>query len=99
MSTVFEKPAEWFTGLPAQFPPEGVAPAMAFLAHESCELNGEIIICGGGQAKRLAIYESQGIASTDLTPEFIAENLAQLMDLHDAELMEVHIAMGQHGPD
>ena len=97
MAVVFDKPAEWFTSLPEQFPPDGVAPAMAYLAHESCQLNGEIIVCGGGEAKRLAIYETRGIAKKDMTPEFIAENLEQLMDLRDAELMEVHVALGQSG--
>jgi hypothetical protein len=96
MAIVFDQPAEMFTSLPEQFPPSGVAPAMAYLAHESCRLNGEIIVCGGGQAKRLAILESQGITRDLLTPEDIAEHLEQLMDLEGADVMDVHIALGQH---
>src|SRR5439155_6779066 len=93
MATVYEMPADLFTTLPDQYPPEQVSPAMAYLAHESCTLYGEIIIAGGGEAKRLALLESRGIKSDDITPEFIADNLDQLLDLTDADLIEVHIAM------
>jgi NAD(P)-dependent dehydrogenase (short-subunit alcohol dehydrogenase family) len=97
MAVVFDRPAEWFTSLPEQFPPEGVAPAMAYLAHESCRLNGEVLVCGGGTAKRLAIVESRGLTSDDLTPELIADNLDQLMDLGDAEVVDVRAALRDRG--
>ena len=94
---MFDKPAEMFTSLSEQFPPDGVAPAMGYLAHESCTLNGEVIVCGGGQAQRLAIVESKGVRSDNLTPDYIAEHLDELMEMKDADVMEVHIALGEHG--
>jgi NAD(P)-dependent dehydrogenase (short-subunit alcohol dehydrogenase family) len=96
MAIVFDQPAENFTSLPDQFPPDGVAPAMGYLAHESCKLNGEIIVCGGGTAQRLAIVESKGVTSDNLTPDYIAEHLDELMDMQGAEVMEIGIALGEH---
>jgi len=96
MAATYDQPAELFTGLPGQFPPEQVSPVMAYLAHESCTLNGEIIVAGGGQAMRLALLETQGIQSDDMTPEFVAEHVDQLLDLKDANLIEVAILMGEH---
>jgi NAD(P)-dependent dehydrogenase (short-subunit alcohol dehydrogenase family) len=95
MAAVYDQPAELFTGLADRFPPEQVSPAMAYLAHEACTLNGEIIVAGGGQAMRLALLETRGIQSDDMTPEFIAEHLDELLDLTDAELVEIHIARGE----
>jgi NAD(P)-dependent dehydrogenase (short-subunit alcohol dehydrogenase family) len=92
MAAVYDQPAELFTELPDRFPPEQVSPAMAFLAHESCPLYGEIIVCGGGEAKRVAILESRGLQHADLTPEYIAEHVDQLLDLTDADLVTVHVA-------
>jgi NAD(P)-dependent dehydrogenase (short-subunit alcohol dehydrogenase family) len=96
MAATYDQPAELFTTMPDRFPPEQVAPAMAYLAHESCTLNGEIIIAGGGEAKRLALLESRGIRSDDMTPEFIADHLDALLDLTDADVIDVHVATGEH---
>jgi hypothetical protein len=92
MAAVYDQPAELFTELPDRFPPEQVSPAMAYLAHESCPLYGEIIVCGGGEAKRVAILESRGLQHADLTPEYIAEHVDQLLDLTGADLVTVHVA-------
>ena len=94
MAAVYDQPPELFTTLADRFPPELVSPAMAYLAHESCTLNGEIIVCGGGEAKRLALLETRGIQSDDMTPEFIAGHLDQLLDLADADLMTVQLVRG-----
>ena len=72
-----------------KFGPDLVSPAAAFLAHESCQLNGEMFVAGGGQVFRVALVVNEGIASeTNLTPEFIADNLDALLDLSTGHAVE-----------
>jgi len=49
-------------------------------------------VAGGGQAQRVAVVETQGIAREDLTPEDIAANLAAVMDMTDSQLVAVNEA-------
>ena len=87
LSRVFDQPEEAFRNpFYAAMTPEGVSPAVVFLAHESCELNGEVLICGGGRALRLAVVESKGITRETLTPEDIAESLDEVMDTTGAQV-------------
>jgi hypothetical protein len=64
------------------------APAAAFLAHESCPLNGEVLLIGMGNVSRIAVVRSQGVFKSPLTAADIAENLNQIMDLNDAQVTE-----------
>ncbi|WP_109530318.1 MULTISPECIES: SDR family NAD(P)-dependent oxidoreductase [Nocardia] len=73
----------------AAMPPDMVAPAAAFLAHENCELNGEVLRAGLGGVARIAIVASQGIYKTPLTAEDIAENLTEIMDIRDSAAVEI----------
>lgn len=49
-------------GLPADLKellrPERVAPVLAWLISDACELNGETVICGGGRLSRARVMES-----------------------------------------
>ena len=72
----------------ASMPPDLCAPAAAFLAHESCPLNGEVLLIGMGNVSRIAVVRSQGVFETSLTAADIAENLDQIMDLNDAQVTE-----------
>jgi hypothetical protein len=65
-------------------PPDLCAPAAAFLAHESCPLNGEVLQTGMGSVARIAVVFSQGIWRSPMTIEDIAENIATIMNLGDA---------------
>ena len=87
LSRYFDLPPEAFDeDLLASRNPEHASAAVGFLAHPSCPLTGETIICGGGRAMRLAVVESVGIdTGGDIFPEDLAANLEQLMDLTDAE--------------
>ena len=87
LARVFDQPEEAFVNpFYESLQPEGVSPAVVYLAHESCTLNGEVLICGGGRALRLAAIESKGITREKLTPEDIAENLEQVMDTTDPQV-------------
>jgi hypothetical protein len=89
----FDQPEENFKNeFYEQMRPEQVSAAVAFLGHESCPLTGEVIVCGGLLAMRLAIIETKGLTFTDaITPEDLAENLDRLMDPADAQVMGIDL--------
>ena len=61
--------------------PEYITPVVTYLAHESCEVSGEVYSCGGGHVARVFIGEGPGYTKKeDLTAEDIAANLAQIRD-------------------
>lgn len=87
LARVFDQPEEAFVNpFYESLQPEGVSPAVVYLAHESCPLTGELLICGGGRALRLAAIETKGITREKLTPEDIAENLDEVIDITDPQL-------------
>jgi NAD(P)-dependent dehydrogenase (short-subunit alcohol dehydrogenase family) len=87
LAKVFDQPAETFVNpFYEAMTPDGVSPAVVYLAHQSCPLNGEVLICGGGRTVRLAVIETAGLTREEMTPEDIAENLDKLMDTSDAQV-------------
>src|SRR5262249_38352120 len=92
LSHVYDSPRDAFEG-PSPFPPELVSPVAVFLAHESCRLNGEVIISGGGQVQRIAVVETEGITSDALTPEVVAENLERVMDMTNAQRIDAGVVL------
>lgn len=93
LARTFDQPEESFhNDFIGNMRPEYVSPAVAFLAHESCPLTGEVIVCGGLLAMRLAVIETKGVTFTDnITPEDLAENLEQLMDPTDPQVMGIDL--------
>lgn len=63
--------------------PEQVSAVVTYLAHESCQLNGEILSCGGGRVARILLAETQGYGLSTLTPEDVAANLDTICDPSD----------------
>lgn len=84
LSALMAMPKEVMDQINASMPPEQCAPAMAFLAHESCPLNGEMLQAGMGGVARIAVVYAQGINGTSITPEDIATHLDRVMDLSSA---------------
>ena len=62
-----------------------------YLAHESCPLNGELLIAGGGAVMRLALLETTGYTSEKLSPELVAEHIEEILDMEAAQLMTVGV--------
>lgn len=84
LSWVYDAPEENFAHMCTDvLKPEYVSPAVAYLAHNSCELNGETLVCGGGSVMRIAVLETKGAVTEAITPEFIAENIDTVMDTTD----------------
>jgi NAD(P)-dependent dehydrogenase (short-subunit alcohol dehydrogenase family) len=84
---VFSVSDEEAKAMIAPFPPELVSPAAAFLAHESCQLNGVVLVAGGGQVQRMAIMENPGITVSDLTLEDVASSVDALTDMSGAQVL------------
>lgn len=82
-------PKDVMNTINASMPPELCAPAAAFLAHEDCPLNGEVLQIGMGGVARLAVVRTAGITKSPLSAEDIAENLEQIMNISDAQVTAV----------
>jgi NAD(P)-dependent dehydrogenase (short-subunit alcohol dehydrogenase family) len=63
-----------------QCTPEIAAPVAAYLVHEECPLNGEILRAGGGHVGRIFIAETQGYTNPELQIEDVRDNVAQILD-------------------
>ena len=55
--------------------PEMVAPAVAWLAHDSCTISGEIFVAMGGRVARAFVAESKGVYHPAWTIEQIAADI------------------------
>lgn len=61
--------------------PELVAPAVGWLAHESCSVTGEILIALAGRVARAVVAESPGVYRPAWTIEEVAEHMAAIRDM------------------
>jgi len=89
---VHELPPERFAPLGNVFLPELCSPAAIYLAHESCPLNGAMLICGGGQIMRMGFSQNQGLTSASLSVEEIASNIEVVADMRAASEVAVGMA-------
>lgn len=55
--------------------PDMVAPAVAWLAHESCSVSGEMLVAMGGRVARAFLAESSGVYHPSWTIEQIAADI------------------------
>jgi len=89
LSEMLSIPKEEMEAINASMPPELCSPAVVFLAHESCSLNGEVLQVGMGGAARLAVVHGEGINKQPLTAEDIAENIEAIMSVDNARVTDV----------
>jgi NAD(P)-dependent dehydrogenase (short-subunit alcohol dehydrogenase family) len=67
----------------SKFPPmdpELVAPAVGWLAHESCSVTGEMLIALAGRMARAYFAETPGVYQPSWTIDEVAENLSAIRD-------------------
>lgn len=57
-----------------------VSPAVVYLAHESCTLDGETLSVSGGRVARIFTATAPGFTSDALTAEAVAANLTTIFD-------------------
>lgn len=68
--------AEWERRLK----PELVSPAVAWLAHESCPVTGEILSAAAGRVAKIFVAETKGFYTPDLTIEDIRDQWSVISD-------------------
>jgi NAD(P)-dependent dehydrogenase (short-subunit alcohol dehydrogenase family) len=70
--------------------PALVAPMAAVLAHESCPVQGEILMAGMRRYSRLFLAETDGYVhdGLDVSPELLAERWDTISDSSDHEIVE-----------
>jgi NAD(P)-dependent dehydrogenase (short-subunit alcohol dehydrogenase family) len=67
----------------SQFPPmvpEMVAPVVGWLAHESCSVNGEMLMSVAGRIARAFAAETEGVYRKDWSIEDVANNIDAIRD-------------------
>jgi NAD(P)-dependent dehydrogenase (short-subunit alcohol dehydrogenase family) len=95
LGNVHDQPAERFAALGNVFMPELCSPAAIYLAHESCPLNGAMLVCGGGRVMRMGFWQNEGLTSAALTVEEIAAQIGSIADYGTAA--EVVVSMPMRG--
>jgi len=78
---------EALEGFSSHFPPEAVAPAVGFLAHESCEVSGALLQVASGDVSATLFGHTGGYRNPDLTVEDIAGNLDAIFDGADLAIV------------
>jgi NAD(P)-dependent dehydrogenase (short-subunit alcohol dehydrogenase family) len=77
-----------FTSLmEAYFPTSLVSPAVAYLAHEDCELSGANLEAGAGNVGLRVFSQTAGYTDTDLTVEKVRDNLSTIIDKRTATII------------
>ncbi|AMO59677.1 short-chain dehydrogenase/reductase SDR [Mycolicibacterium phlei] len=61
--------------------PELVAPAVGWLAHETCSVTGEVLIALAGRMARAVIAESPGVYQPSWSIEDVAEHIGAIRDM------------------
>lgn len=73
-------PIPWSDELAQWLHPSKVAPLVAWLAHESCDVSGQCFAVGGGHVARVAFAVNDGYTNRDATPELIAEHADEITE-------------------
>jgi NAD(P)-dependent dehydrogenase (short-subunit alcohol dehydrogenase family) len=84
LGMVHNLPPERFAPLANVFPPELCSPAAVYLAHDSCTLNGAILVAGGGKVMRIGFEQNEGITREIPTLEDVAANIGEILDMSAA---------------
>jgi NAD(P)-dependent dehydrogenase (short-subunit alcohol dehydrogenase family) len=93
LGNVHDLPPERFAPLGNVFSPELCSPAAIYLAHESCPLNGAMLVCGGGRVMRMGFWQNEGLTSAALTVEEIAAGIGSVIDYGTAADVAVGMPM------
>ncbi|MEV6257947.1 SDR family NAD(P)-dependent oxidoreductase [Nocardia sp. NPDC051911] len=79
MSDEADLPDEFKQFMRDNLPTSLVSPVVAYLAHENCAINGEVLQAQGGEVQRLVLGFNEGFTSKDLTPELVQQHIDQIL--------------------
>ena len=79
------RPVKELSGLPDTYTTPAyeaalVAPTLLWLAHEECDVNGEVFGVMAGTTTRIKVAETVGFRSRSPTPETVRDNFGRIMD-------------------
>jgi NAD(P)-dependent dehydrogenase (short-subunit alcohol dehydrogenase family) len=87
------------SGTTSTGPPELVAAAAAFLAHESCPFAGKYIQAPSGRVTEVFLGQTQGYENWEMTPEDVAANLDKILDRTDfTPIPDSYVSMEEVAP-
>ena len=82
-------PLPWSETLGEWLAPRKVAPAVAWLAHETCPANGECFTVGAGHLARVSIVVTDGYIDRDPTIESYADHAEEILDGPTSEVTAI----------
>ena len=68
--------------------PSYCSPVVAYLAHDSCRLDGQLIAVGGGRAARMVLAATPGLAHPELSAEDVVAGLDEVLGLDGLRLLD-----------
>jgi NAD(P)-dependent dehydrogenase (short-subunit alcohol dehydrogenase family) len=71
----------------AQCPPELVAPAVAYLAHESCEIAGTLLHASAGRVAATMFADTAGFHDPALTIDLVHAHLGEVLDTTSLQVL------------
>jgi NAD(P)-dependent dehydrogenase (short-subunit alcohol dehydrogenase family) len=83
----FNEPSPFTSLMETHFPAGLVSPAVAYLAHESCELSGANLEAGAGNVGLRVFGQTAGYTDTELTIEKVRDNLSTITDASTATMI------------
>ena len=69
--------------------PELVAPAVGWLAHESCSVSGEMLVSIAGRMARAYIAETEGVYESSWTIEDVAEHMEEIRNTDGSWILPI----------
>ena len=69
--------------------PELTAPAVGWLAHESCSISGEMLVTMAGRVARAFVAETVGVYQPSWTIDQVGEQIASIRDTSDPWILPV----------
>ncbi|RMB79752.1 SDR family NAD(P)-dependent oxidoreductase [Streptomyces shenzhenensis] len=74
---------EMMNAITRRLDPALVTPVMAYLAHEECQVSGEVYTAGGGQVARFFVGRTRGYYNAALSAEDVRDHLGAIRDETD----------------
>jgi NAD(P)-dependent dehydrogenase (short-subunit alcohol dehydrogenase family) len=85
-------PPSWRSGAgdawASRLAPSLVSPVVGWLAHEDCELNGEVLSAAGGRVARFFLGLTPGLVDDELTVESVRDHQDQILAEAGYEVLE-----------
>lgn len=79
-------PCDFRDRLENDFQPEKLAPVVAYLCHDSCDVSGEIFTVGGGKFGRV-VFASSPLANVDMSMESVPQGMKNVLGSSELSIL------------